>query len=257
LVVRVEIPPDDVDQGGVAAELGPLQPHDPVIGFVHAAQVSFGGLDARSSPIVGGDVDQRLGPDDRRIRPLLLDSPRRTDRGGHELLLEPAALARADRGEIAVVDRPGEEVDLVHRTDQRRPPADCLLELEGGEREIREALRKILGALVDAIGRAVVEQVPDHLHAGFLGRFEHRQPARPVVLARIPADEVPAHPVAQRRQAKLPACGIILAHVAVVRRRPDEVEANAVAPPVRGAFEPAHEETVEAVPHLSPSGARS
>ena len=57
----------------VAAELGMVPSHDPVIGFEHAAAVLLGGADARTAAVAGRDVDQRLGADDRRLRPALLD----------------------------------------------------------------------------------------------------------------------------------------------------------------------------------------
>jgi hypothetical protein len=37
----------------------------------------------------------------------------------------------------------------------------------------------------------------------------------------------------------------------VVSRGPDQVEANAIAPPVRRAFEPGHEKTVEIRVHIA------
>ena len=43
LVVRVEVPADDIDERGIAAKLGPGPTDDPVIGLVHALKVLLGG----------------------------------------------------------------------------------------------------------------------------------------------------------------------------------------------------------------------
>src|SRR5690242_14475908 len=98
-----------------------------------------------------GYVDQRLGPYDRRPGPALLDRLRRGNRSRNQLVLEPAALLRADPRQIAVVDRPGEEVNLIQRADQRRSVADRLPEFERSEREVGEAPGEIRRRLVEAI----------------------------------------------------------------------------------------------------------
>jgi hypothetical protein len=94
--------------------------------------------------------------------------------------------------EIAVVDRPGQEIDLVERADKRRPAADRLVDVDRGQCEGLEPPRKILRPLVDMVGGAVMEQVPDDLQAKLLGRLQRRQPARPVVAAVRLLDQVPA-----------------------------------------------------------------
>ena len=123
--------------------------------------------------------------------------------------------------------------------------ADRLLHFQRGQRELGEPLGEVGRALVGVIGRAVVEQVPDDLDADLFGRLEHRQPARPVVFARALFDQMPAQPVAERAEAELACIGIVARDVPVVPGRPDQVEPDAVAAPVRRAFEPGHEETVE------------
>ena len=144
------------------------------------------------------DVDQGLGPDDGRVRPALLDRPRRGDRGADQLVLEPASFARARRAGNSR-RRPPSDRKLISFSGQTSGgrPADRLLHLERGQREIGEPLGEIGRGLVDMIGRAVVEQVPDDLTPDLLGRLERRQPARPVVFARRLLDQVPAQPVAE------------------------------------------------------------
>jgi hypothetical protein len=56
---------------------------------------------------------------------------------------------------------------------------------------------------------------------------------------------VPAEAVANGPEAELPAQAVILQHMAVVTRGPDQVEANAIPPPVRRAFKPGLEKAVE------------
>ena len=159
------------------------------------------------------------------------------DRGPDELVLEPARSVGSDVREIAVVDRPRQEVDFVHGADERWAPADRLLHLHRRQGEIGEARGEVLAGLVDVIGRTVMEQVPDHLDPGALGGLQRRQPARPVVIARRFFDQMPAQAIADRAETELSAQLIILQHMLVVAGRPDEVEANAVAPPVRRTFE--------------------
>src|SRR4029078_4764576 len=165
------------------------------------------------------------------------------DRGPEQMALEDSELGRPEAGEIADLDRPGGEVDLVQRANQRRAIARPLLHLEGGLRELGKALRKILGRRVDMIRGSVVEQVPDDLDSGLAGGIERGKPARPVIFARRLLDQMPAKAVAHRAEAELLALPIILRDVAVVPGRADQVEANAVAPPMRHAFEPGLGET--------------
>jgi hypothetical protein len=89
------------------------------------------------------------------------------------------------------------------------------------------------------------------LNAGFFGRLQHREPARPIIIARRFFDEVPAKTVAKGSEAQLSATAIVLKCVPVMSRGPDEVEPHPVPPPMRRAFEPGHEEAVEVLgPHL-------
>ena len=67
LIVRIEIPADEIDQRAVAAEFGPVDSHDPVIGLIHAPQILIGGPNCRPAAIMRSDVDQGLGPDDRKM----------------------------------------------------------------------------------------------------------------------------------------------------------------------------------------------
>src|SRR5438067_11954686 len=96
-----------------------------------------------------------------------------------------------------------------------------------------------------------MEQVPDDLHPGLLGGLDRRNPARPGIFARRSFNQVPAQAVAKRAQAELGAQAIVRQRMLVVRRRPDEVEPDAVAAPMRRAFEAALEKTVEAWNHLA------
>ena len=163
--------------------------------------------------------------------------------------LNQPGCCRTDPREIAVVHRPRQEVDFIERADERRPAADRLVLLERGERESGEPLRKVRRGLVDAIGRAVVEQVPDHLEPDALGRFQRRQPARPVILAGRLLDQMPAQAIADGAETELLAQPVVAQHVPVVARRANEVEPNAVAPPVRRTFEPGLEEAGEMIAH--------
>src|SRR5205085_3093847 len=130
------------------------------------------------------------------------------------------------------VDRPGQEADLVEGAEARRPPTYRLLEFHRSKREVREARGEVFAPLLDVIGRSIMKQVPDDLQPGALGRFQRRKPARPVVLTRRLFDQMPAKPVADRPEAEVTALAVILDDMAVVARRPDQVEANAIAPPV-------------------------
>ena len=132
------------------------------------------------------------------------------------------------------------------RADERRPLADRLLHLDRGQREIGEPLGEVGRGLVDMIGRAVVEQVPDDLDA---------RPARPLpapaasstsricpAIVSIRCQRRPSRTVRKPSSLALP---IVLQHVPVVAGRPDQVEANAVPPPMRRAFETRLEEAGE------------
>jgi hypothetical protein len=178
-------------------------------------------------------VDQRLGPDDDRIGPPVLDCSSGTDACPYQLVLEPAALVGADAREIAVVHRPRNEVDLVERANGGWTRSDRLPDLQRGEREFRKPLGEIPGSLIDMIWRAVVEQVPDDLHPDLLRRLEHRQPARPVVFARGFLDPVPADSISNGPESQLLALAIVRTSVAVVRRRANKVQAHAVASAMR------------------------
>ena len=191
------------------------------------------------------NVDQRLGPGELGVGPFAADRLRGTDCRADELSLEPAGFVGSDTWEVADLNRPREKADLVQRADERRLPAHRLLNLHRGQGELRETLRKIVGRLVDVIGRAVVEQVPYHLDAGPFGGFERGQPARPIIFARRLLDQVPAKAIAHRVEAELPAQPIVLQHMLVVTGRPDQVESNAIPAPVRRAFEPRLEEAGE------------
>src|SRR6185369_9638888 len=131
------------------------------------------------------------------------------------------------------------------RADGWWPRGDRLAQFQSRNCEIGETLREILARLVDMIGRAIVEQVPVDLDPDLFRGFEHRQPARPVIIARRVLDPVPAQSVAQRQQAEIAALPVIVERMAIVTGGTDEVEPDAVAPPVRRAFEPSHEEAVE------------
>src|SRR4029450_2709122 len=95
LVVRIEVPTDHIDERWIAAEPWLGQSHDPVIGLVHPLKVLLGGADRPAAAIMGGNVNQGLGPHDRGFWPSLLDRPRRSDSRRDELSLEPTALLRA------------------------------------------------------------------------------------------------------------------------------------------------------------------
>jgi len=90
-----------------------------------------------------------------------------------------------------------------------------------------------------------MEQVPDDLEADFLGGLEHREPARPVVLARRLLDQVPAKAVPKRPEAELMALAIVTQHVPVVSRGTDKVEPNAIATAMRRTFKARLEEAGE------------
>ena len=82
-----------------------------------------------------------------------------------------------------------------------------------------------------------MEQVPDYLDIRGFGRFEHRQPARPVVAPWRLLDDVPAKTVPDCAEAMLAALAIILQGMTVVPGRPDEIQAHTVASAVRRTFE--------------------
>src|SRR5579872_6595626 len=63
-------------------------------------------------------------------------------------------------------------------------------------------------------------------------------------------NEVPAQAVAHSSKSDFTAQPVILPDMLVVAGGPDEVEANAVPPPVRRAFETGHQEAVKN--HLFP-----
>ena len=200
---------------------GSARPDDPVIGLVHALKV----LPRRARIVwrrwscgamwISGSAQTMVESGQRS-----LDRPRRRDRGPDELALEPAALVGPDAREITVVDRPGQEVDLVQRADERRAAADRLLQFERGQREVGEALGKVVASLVDVIGRAVVEQVPDDLHPDLLGRFQRRQPARPVIFARRFLDQCQRRPSRSVRNPSSLALPVVAAAHACRGRSP-------------------------------------
>src|SRR4051794_41860789 len=65
---------------------------------------------------------------------------------------------------------------------------------------------------------------------------------------------MPAQAIAQCREAELAAQAIILQHVLVVTSRPDQVETNAITPPMRRAFEAGLEEAGELLAQLVAHG---
>jgi hypothetical protein len=125
------------------------------------------------------------------------------------------------------------------------------LDFYRGKREFGEPFGKILGGLVDMVRRAVVEQVPDDLDPGLLSGFKRRYPARPVIFPRRFLDQVPAKAVAKCPEPELATQPIVAQHVLIVACRPDEIEADAIAPPVRRTFEPSLEEAGERLVHGS------
>jgi hypothetical protein len=58
---------------------------------------------------------------------------------------------------------------------------------------------------------------------------------------------MPSEAVAESAEAELSAQAIVVERVPIVRRRPDEVEANAVAAPVRRALETSLEKAVKPI----------
>src|SRR6185369_6221465 len=115
---------------------------------------------------------------------------------------EPPALIRSDRREIALVYGPREEVDLVHGADDRGSRTHGLMVFNRGDREVGEPLREVRAALIDAIGRAVVEKVPDDLETEMLRGLQRSLPTRPVVSAGRFLDQVPTKAVAKRPHAE-------------------------------------------------------
>src|SRR6185312_5624984 len=120
-----------------------------------------------------------------------------------------------------------------------------------GDRKVGEALREVRRGLINAIGGAIMEQVPDDLEAGGFGSLDHRQPARPVIFARRFLDEVPAEAIAHGTETELVQLAVIAGDMLVVAGRADEIEAHAVAPAMGRAFEARHEEAVEFGDHQS------
>src|SRR6185295_6152057 len=93
--------------------------------------------------------------------------------------------------------------------------------------------------------------VPDDLEADAFRGFKGRQPARPVVFAGRFLDQMPAQAVADRAETQLLALAVIAERMLVVAGRPNEVEANAIAPSVRRTFEAGLEERGEGAAHGS------
>src|SRR4051794_19625277 len=110
------------------------------------------------------------------------------------------------------------------------------MHIHRGKGEFGEPISEVFGTLINMIGGAIVKQVPDDLKLDRLRRLESGKPARPIISARRFLDQMPTQTVANRPEAELFALPVVAKHMFVVTCRPDQVQANAVTPPVRRAF---------------------
>ena len=147
----IEIKADDIDKVLAPAELRLGPAREPVIGLEFAEPLALGCRNFRLALMSRRDVDQRFGPDERRVRPALTDRLGRGDPGADQLALEPPGCAWADAREISVVDGPDRK--LISFSRQRtggraayRPP-----DIKRGEGEVGEAFGEIGSRLVDVI----------------------------------------------------------------------------------------------------------
>src|SRR5690606_21816679 len=108
-----------------------------------------------------------------------------------------------------------------------------------------EALDELRPPDIDIVRPAVVAQIPYHLGALAMGSPQHRQKARPVVLARRPFDQMPAQPIAHAAQAMALQYRVIMRSPAIMTGGGEQIETPTVATPVIRAFETTHEETLE------------
>ena len=175
-----------------------------------------------------------------------LIASRRRDAGADQLMLEPADAGPARRGGNNRLSTAHDRklISFSGQTSGGRLLTDCCTSSAASANSVK-SLGKVRGGLVDTIGRAIVEQVPDDLKPTCSAASSAGSPARPVVLARRLLDQMPAQAVADGAEAELGALPIVAEHMLVVAGRADQVEANAVTPPVRRTFKAGLEEAGE------------
>src|ERR1044071_288222 len=90
-----------------------------------------------------------------------------------------------------------------------------------------------------------MSEVPDDLGAGFAACTQHRQEARPVVTSRCGFDQMPTQPVAHGADTMRGKHSVIGLGIDVVTCCGNQVEALAIASPMRRALEPPEKEAFE------------
>jgi hypothetical protein len=248
LIARVVVEADDVQVALIPSELGPELTGDHVPGLILGLPVPFGLLPPLREPRVGHDVDGGVGMEDAGAG---VDTPDRVhclQGSPHELDLQlEAAAGRAGVDVPHLAPRPGPERDLVDRSVERWLVR--LLRNHPRDRTgvLGEALNEFRLKDVEAVGPAVVAEVPDHLHPGIPRRPHLGQERREVVAARRPLDQVPAAAVADGRDPQPPHPGVVGRGKPVVPGGRDQIQPSAVTPAVAGALEAPYPKAFEHV----------
>src|SRR5690606_33727047 len=161
-------------------------------------------------------------------------------------MLEFEATTSRHRIEIGLVTAgPGPERDLVERRIERHGVGFILDQLRHRRCVAGEAFDELRTPDVYIVRPAIVAKVPDHLGALAMGGLQHRQEARPIVLARRPFDQVPAQAVAHAVQAVPVQHRVIMRRPAIMAGGCEQIETPAIAAAMVRAFETTHEETLE------------
>ena len=124
----------------------------------------------------------------------------------------------------------------------------------GGMAVIRETLSKAIAQRVEVTRIAIVEQIPDHLHAVPARRLEKGVDAGEVISAATQIDERPADRFARRPQANRGDVGIVGVGPGLMSRRHHLVEPLAIAVEAGRSLEAGKKETREhqITPHAIP-----
>src|SRR5829696_7478360 len=248
LVMKIVVDPYDIYVLGPSTQLrSRTAPHE-VQGLKLCVGVRTSAINVPLVARARHDVDRRLRMSDTRVRVHVSHGFDACDGSPHEDRLQFIAAAMSKRIDVSeATPSPSPERDLVDRCPERHCIALAIGDLSGRAREGSKSVAEGRRPDVEIVRPTPVGDVPDHLSSRLVCSAKHREPARPVVMARSGFNQVPAQAVSDRPHPMLRYSAIVRFCVTVVSSCSDQVEAPAVPCAVRGALKAPNPEALEQV----------